>query len=139
VYVALVIWHEKRMRRILSSVASLALSYFSILSHRRHYFRGGGGLLNIKCVLWFSLQLLSKILLILRRIKRDTITNARRFSCTILVILVRFQWNLNILERFSEKHKYKMSGKFAQWGPSCNTYRRTDGQRHRHGGAKSRC
>jgi len=46
--------------------------------------------------------------------------------CTITVILVRFQSNLNILERFSEKHKYKISGKSVQWEPSWNI--RTDGR-----------
>jgi hypothetical protein len=49
VSVALVIQHAKRMRRIiLSSVASLALPYFSTLSHKRYDFRKK--LLSIKCV-----------------------------------------------------------------------------------------
>jgi len=47
--------------------------------------------------------------------------------CTIAVILVRFQSNLNILERVSEKHIYKISGKSVQWEPS--GYIRTDGRK----------
>ena len=46
--VALVIQHVKRVRRIMSSVACLALQHFPKLSHKRHDFRKKP--LNIKCV-----------------------------------------------------------------------------------------
>ena len=41
---------------VLLSVACPAVSHFSTLSHERYDFRGGGGLLNVKClfVLIFS-------------------------------------------------------------------------------------
>jgi len=51
---------------------------------------GGGELLNIKCVFWFSLQLLSETFLILRRIQRDVIITAHMSSCTEPVIRVIF-------------------------------------------------
>jgi hypothetical protein len=78
VCVALIIQHAKRMHRIiLSSVACLALPYFSALSQKRHKFLKKK-VFRIKCVFWFSLQLLSERFLILRIIQRDTIINVRR-------------------------------------------------------------
>ena len=51
VSVALVIQHAKLIRCIiLSSVACLALPYFSTLSHKRHDFEEKKKLLNTKCV-----------------------------------------------------------------------------------------
>jgi hypothetical protein len=62
----------------------------------------GKKLLNIKCVFWFSVQLLSETFLILRRIQQDIIINIHRSSCKVPVILVRFWWNLNLLDRVSK-------------------------------------
>jgi hypothetical protein len=47
-------------------------------------------LVHIKCVFWFSLQILSETFLTLRRNERDIIINVHRFSCTVPVILVKF-------------------------------------------------
>ena len=47
-------------------------------------------LLHIKCVFWFSLQILSDTFLIPRRIQRDIVMNVRRASCKVPVVLVRF-------------------------------------------------
>jgi hypothetical protein len=53
-------------------------------------------LLNLKCVLWFSLQLLSETFLILRGTERDIIINVRRCSCQEPVIFFfGFWWNFN--------------------------------------------
>ena len=45
-------------------------------------------LLNLKSVFWFSLQILSEIFLILRRIQRDMISNVNWCFCT------RFCWQI---------------------------------------------
>jgi hypothetical protein len=89
VFVALVIQHVKRMRRIiLSSVACLAVPFFPTLSHKRHDFQKKP--LNIKCAFRFFLQLLSETFLILRRIQRGATVNACVSSSKVPVILVRF-------------------------------------------------
>jgi hypothetical protein len=50
VSLALFIQHAMHLRRIiLSSIACMALPYFSTLSHKRHDFQGKK-LLNVKCV-----------------------------------------------------------------------------------------
>ena len=64
------------------------LQYPATLSHKRQDFRKK--LLNIKCMLWFSRQLLSEAFLILKRSERDVINYVYRSSCTIPAILVRF-------------------------------------------------
>jgi hypothetical protein len=86
---------------ILSPVAPLVLPYFFTLSHDRHDFGGKKKLYGIKCVFWFSLQLLSETFLILRRIQRDIITNVHRSSRQVSLILVRFYWYLHFRDRFS--------------------------------------
>jgi hypothetical protein len=50
-FVTTIIQHAKRMRGIMSSVASLSLLYFSSLSHKRRHFLKQ--LVNIKCVFGF--------------------------------------------------------------------------------------
>jgi hypothetical protein len=91
----------------------------------------GKKLLNIKCVFWFSLQLLPETFFILRRIQRDFSINLHRSSCKVPVIVVRFYLTrLNFFTDFRKILKYQLSWKSFQWEPSCSmrTDRQTDRQ-----------
>jgi len=76
-------------RNISLSATCLALQYFSILSLTQKYF--GKRLLKIKCVLIFSLQMLSEIFLILKRIQLDLFIYLHRS----LRILIKFESNFS--------------------------------------------
>ena len=58
---------------------------------------------NIKCVYWFSPQIMSKTFLILRRFQRDTIENVQRSSCEstryFCHILMALDFSRQILEK----------------------------------------
>jgi len=73
---------------ILSSVACLALQYFSTLSDKRHDFRKT--LLNMECVFCFSLQRSSETFPILRRNERDMVKNVYWYACKVLLFLSDF-------------------------------------------------
>jgi hypothetical protein len=79
VSVALLIQHEKRMRRIiLSSVACLPLQNFHTFYHKRHDFRKR--VIEHEMCFDFLYNILSETFLILRRIQRDVIINVHRSS-----------------------------------------------------------
>jgi len=89
VSVALVIQHAKRMRHIiLSFVACTAVLHFS--TSNKNDTNLGKCPLNMKCSLWFSVQILSETFLILMRIQRDVIINVHWSSCLVTFILVRY-------------------------------------------------
>ena len=54
----------------------------------------GRKLFNIKCVFWFSLQLLSNRCLILRRIQWVIVTNMKTSSCKVFFIIFRILMKL---------------------------------------------
>jgi hypothetical protein len=90
----------------------------------------GKTLLNIKCVFWFSLQILSKSFLILRIIQWDVIIHVHRSSCKVPVIrqiLMKLEFSRQIFEKYSNNH---ISWKSIQWEPSCTM--RAEGQMGRH-------
>ena len=60
-------------------------------------------LLNIKCVFWFSLPLLSKIFRSLRRIQRDIVINVKTSTYKVFVIFVGHKWYFNFVDSFLEK------------------------------------
>jgi hypothetical protein len=91
----------KRKRLVILSSVALWLLNIPIQGHDIR----GKKLFNIKCVFWFSLQLLSVTFLILRIVRRDIIITLHRFSCKAPVILVRFLWKLNFLDRFSKNNQ----------------------------------
>ena len=85
VYVALVIQHAMRMRRmIFSSVDCPACYIFA-------QYLINGTILHIKCVSILSTTSFSETFLILRRNERDIIINVLRSCCKVPVIRVRFQ------------------------------------------------
>jgi hypothetical protein len=67
----------------------LGLQYISTLSHKRQDFRKKM-LLNVKCVLRLSLQIVSETFLILRRNERDIRKNIYWYSRKVPVTLVKF-------------------------------------------------
>jgi len=105
VSVALVIQHAIRMRRItLPSVVCLAVLYIFFPNYFIKDAIFGNMLLNIKCVFWFCLQLLSETFLILRRNERDMIKTSHwlmwstRYSCQIYM---KIWYPRQIFEKYS--------------------------------------
>jgi hypothetical protein len=91
VHTALLIQHSTRIRHIVTSfVAPMAPPYILTLSHKRCDFRKKKKFSNIKCLFLFSISLLSKTFLILRRIQRNIVKNVETSSCKVPVISVGF-------------------------------------------------
>ena len=121
------IQHAKHMHHsTLSTVVCLGVPYLCAVSHIWHNL--WKMLLNTKFVFFFSLQLLPKTFLILRRIWQDAIT-VHRSSYKVPITLVRFYWNLNFLERVSKIPQVPYLKTISPLGAKLF---RADGQRDRH-------
>jgi hypothetical protein len=96
----------------------------------RHDFWGKKMFLNIKCVFWFSLQLLSENFLLLRRFQRDIVMYVQNF-CQIFMKLTIFSTDFLKISntRFHENPS------IGSRGFSC---RQMDGQMGRHNDSISR-
>jgi hypothetical protein len=84
-------------------------------------------LLNIKCVFWFSLQLLSETFVILKRHEREIIKKmciGPYVKCPLCFSVFNEAWNFST--DFRNIFKYQISWKSLQWEPSCSM--RTDGK-----------
>ena len=97
----------------LSSVASLAVPYFSISSHKWQ-----------KCLSSFSLQPLSETLLILRIIQRD-IMNVHTPACKVQVFLSDFSQTPIFKLIFEQSSSIKIHENLFSWSPAV-PYRQTD-------------
>ena len=118
--------HSKSMRRIiLSSVARLAVPYFSTLRHKRHDFRKKCVELK-KCVVIFCATF--EKFLILRIIQRDTITKAQVYkdSYKVPLFLSYFNEPQIFSKDFRKIFRYQISGKSVRWEPGCSM--RPDGR-----------
>jgi len=92
VFVAFVIQHAKRIRRVMSSMACPAVQYFSTLSHKRHEKtkkkKNGKITEHQMCVVILSTTFVCETFLILKRTDRDI--NVYKSSYKVPGILFSF-------------------------------------------------
>ena len=116
---ALAIQHVMRMRHI-----GLPLSYFSTLYHKRYDFREKV-IVHKVCVLTSSTTFVWNI----SHYKQNSVRHCH--ECKAPVTLVRLQWNLNFLDRFSENTRIPRFTKIRPlWAELFHGDRQTSGRTH---------
>jgi hypothetical protein len=83
--VLLLIEHTTRVRHFVCGFCG-STTFFVIIINGTIF--GKKKLLNIKCVVWFTLELLFETFLILRRIQQNIFINVKTSSCKVAVILI---------------------------------------------------
>ena len=87
----------------------------------------GKNLLNIKCVFWFSLQILSEIFLIPRKLNEIWSWMYNDLHVKYSLFLAKFNETWIFSTDFQKNTHNQISRKSIQWEPSCSirTYRQT--------------
>jgi hypothetical protein len=122
VSVALVIRHSMRMLHTVDCGLPGYTIFFHIVSETARFLTKK----NMKCELWFSLQLLSEKVLILIRDEPDMIKTVHCLLRTVPLLLSDFNETWIFSTVFRKLLKNQVSKKSFQWKPSCSM--RTDGQ-----------
>jgi hypothetical protein len=129
VFVALVIQHATRIRHIVICRVSGSTIFFHTISQTAQ-FSEKKFIENKMCILIFPTTFVRNTSHFTRELY--IVINVHRSSCKVPVILARFQWSLDFLDRFSKSFKISNLMKILQWESSCCV--RTD----RHDEANSR-
>ena len=96
--------------------------FFHIISQTAQF--SGKKLLNVQCVFWFSLQVLSEAFLILIIIWRDIFINVHTSSCKVEII-IKLKFYQQIFDKFSNWEFYKNPSGWSQFVPCRLTDRQT--------------
>ena len=126
VFVVLGLQHAIQIPRIVICDLFSCTIFFPILSHKRQEFRES--LLSIKCVFWFPLQIRLQYLSFWEEMYEIWLKSECWSLCKMSVIIFRFWWNLNFLDRFSKKYLHIKCHKNPSSGSRIVLRAQSDGQ-----------